>query len=71
MLQVFIVTAGTHEDYRIEGVFSTLESAEKFVEVINPMLYYDNQARVETYLVDRLPEIKLRRWKRLQRSVRM
>jgi hypothetical protein len=55
MATAYVVTTGEYSDYRVVAVFTTRESAEKYVGLW-PDRYADcNDPRIEEYLLDEVP----------------
>ena len=52
MTAIYIVTTGDYSDYRIEGVFSDKEDAQRLADTITENYYYDGE--VEEWELDAL-----------------
>lgn len=67
-MKVYVVTSGQYSEYGIWGVFSTKETAQKFISDRRELhkddnLYYDNFNDIDEYEVDQLNKIIERGYK--------
>lgn len=53
-MQVFVVTSGCYSDYGIEGIFSTNEKAQEYIDMQEFVQHYNNDYRIAVWDIDKI-----------------
>lgn len=53
-MQVFVVTSGCYSDYGIEGIFSTNEKAQEYIDMQEFIQHYNHDYRIAVWDIDKI-----------------